>query len=95
MAVLSNAIRLQLWRGLMRYWSARQEQVAGITKADLQAAVNAADDWADANAAAYNTALPATFRTNATASQKAVLLAMVILARYDPNLVRAIIGEVN
>lgn len=95
MAVLSNAIRLQLWRGLMRYWSALRETLAVMTKADLQAAVDAADVWANDNASSYNTALPATFRTNATAGQKALLLAMVILARHDPVLVRSILGEVD
>lgn len=95
MAALSTTIRQQLWRGLMRFWSARLEVVAGITKTDLQAAVNAADDWAGANAASYNSALPATFRNNATTAQKAVLLAVVVLARYDAASIRAILGEVD
>lgn len=95
MAALSNAVRLQLWRGLMRFWSATLATLAGCTKADLQAAVNAADNWADANAASYNSALPATFRTNATTAQKAVLLAVVVLARYDAASIRAILGEVD
>lgn len=95
MAALSNAVRLQLWRGLMRFWSNRLETIAGITKTDLQAAVTAADDWADANAASYNSALPATFRTNATTAQKAVLLAVVVLARYDAASIRAILGGVD
>ena len=95
MAVLSNAVRQQLWRGLMRFWSAALATLAGCTKADLQAAVNAADDWANTNAASYNSALPATFRTNATTAQKAVLLAVVVLARYDAASIRAILGEVD
>ena len=95
MAALSTTIRQQIWRGLMRFWLARLEVVAGITKTDLQAAVNAADDWADANAASYNSALPATFRNNATTAQKAVLLAVVVLARYDAASIRAILGEVD
>jgi hypothetical protein len=95
MAVLSQAVRQQIWRGLMRYWSRQLEAIGGITKSDLQAAVNAADDWADTNATAYNSALPTAFRTNATANQKAVLLAMVVLARFNPALVRSILGEVD
>lgn len=95
MAALSNNTRLQLWRGIMRYWSSQQETVGAITKADLQAAVNAADDWADSVASAYNTALPATFRTNATAAQKALLLAIVVLARFNANAVRSVLGEVD
>lgn len=95
MAVLGNNVRLQLWRGVMRYWSGQQESVGAISKADLQAAINAADDWADSVASAYNSALPATFRTNATAGQKALVLAMVILARFNANAVRSILGEVD
>jgi len=67
----------------------------GMTKTDLQAAVNAADDWADANAASFNSALPAAFRTNANNGQKALLLALVVLARYNPAAVRKIVGDVD
>lgn len=95
MAALSTPIRQQIWRGLMRYWSRRIETITGLTKVDIQAAVNSADDWADANASAYNTALPVAFRTNASASQKALVLALVILARYDPALLTSLVGEVN
>lgn len=70
MAALSTNVRQQLWRGLTRFWFGAPRSVAGITKTALQAAVNAADDWADTNAASYNSsALPATFRTNATANK--------------------------
>jgi hypothetical protein len=79
----------------MRYWSAQRDILAGCTKTDLQAAINAADDWVDSNAASYNSALPATFRTNATVAQKAFLLAMVALARGNVALLRAILGEVD
>lgn len=95
MAVLPTADRQRIWRGLMRYWSALREVLSGQLKTDIQAAVNAADVWADDNAASYNTALPVAFRTNATAGQKALLLAMVILARHNPALLRSILGEVE
>jgi hypothetical protein len=95
MAVLSDTIRTQVWRGLMRYWSAQLETVSGINKTALRAAVDAADDWADTNASSYNSALPATFRTNATAGQKALLLAIVVLARYSSSIIRTILGEVD
>lgn len=52
-----------------------------FTKPDLKAAVEAADAWCDSVAAAYNTALPANFRTNASASEKGLLLAYVCLKR--------------
>lgn len=52
-----------------------------FSKADIRAAIVAADAWATSNAASYNTALPTAFRTGASASQKALLLAYVCLAR--------------
>lgn len=53
-----------------------------MSKTDLVAAVNAADAWATANSASYNTALPDPFKTNATAAQKAALLSFVALRRW-------------
>lgn len=95
MAALPTNDRLRVWRGLMRFWSTALATLAGCTKADLQAAVNAADDWADTNATSFNSALPATFRNNATSGKKALLLAVVVLARYDVTSLRAILGEVD
>lgn len=80
MAVLSNADRAELAADIMRALSANREP-APFLKAAIRAAVDAADDWANSNAAAYNTALPATFRTNATADQKSRLLEAVITKR--------------
>lgn len=95
MAVLNDTVRVQIWRGLMRYWSAQLEAISGIDKPALQAAVNAPDDWANTNATSFNNALPATFKSNATAGQKALLLAIVVLARYNAPVIRAIVGEVD
>jgi len=94
MAVLSDAERARIWRGIMRYWSAERTP-CGTTKADLRAAVNAADAWIDANAAAYNSALPQPARGALTTEQKAVLLAITALVRFSPELVRRAIGEVD
>lgn len=58
-----------------------QSTSGGLTKADLAAAVAAADSWADSNSAAYNTALPAPFRTTATTAEKTMLLCYVIMRR--------------
>jgi len=91
MAVLSDNVRLKLWRGMMRYWSAEWEPII-VSAGQLLDAVNATDDWVDANSAALNAALPAAFRTTAGVEQKAFLLAMVALARRDPDLVRSILG---
>lgn len=47
----------------------------------IKAAIDAADDWVDANAGSFNTALPAAFRTTATLAQKALLIAFVAMKR--------------
>ncbi len=77
MAVLDAAARAKVWRTFMR----RAFGLATFTKPELKAAADAVDDWADSNAAAFNTALPTAFRTKATAAQKSALLALVCLER--------------
>lgn len=77
MAALSQAELDKVWRTFMR----RRFVSGAYTKAQLAAAVTAADTWADGNAAAYNSALPAGFRTTASPGEKAVLLALVCLQR--------------
>jgi hypothetical protein len=57
-----------------------------LTKVNLRAAYDAADTWADTNAAAFNTALPVAARTALTASQKARLLLHVVRRRYQNGL---------
>lgn len=94
MAVLSDSDRARLWRGIQRYWSA-QLIPCGITKADVRAAINAADDWLNANAASYNSALPQPARGTLTTAQKALILVMAALARFLPDLARSIVGEVD
>ena len=53
-----------------------------FTRPDLEAAVQAVDAWCTNNATRFNNALPAAFKTNATAGQKAALLAIGALSRY-------------
>jgi hypothetical protein len=55
--------------------------LAVILKGDVLAAVNATDQWIEDNAAAFNTALPVAFRTNATAPQKTILFCLVAMRR--------------
>jgi hypothetical protein len=80
MAVLTDGQRVALHGDLMRALSAVRE-ACPMLKADIRAAVNAADDWCNTNATAYNLALPLPFRTSATADQKSRLLEAVIVAR--------------
>lgn len=80
MAILSAENRRRIWAHVMR----QSALVPGdVTKPQLRAAVDAADDWVDNNAAAFNSALPAAFRAAATAEQKAELLAFVIMRRAN------------
>lgn len=58
-----------------------QNATATFDTATIQAAFNAADDWMEANASSYNSALPAAFRTVATPAQKALLLASLAMRR--------------
>ncbi len=81
MAVLSDADRAQLTTDIMRALSAKWENLPVCLKADIRAAVDAADTWANSNSVSYNTALPVPFRTNATPDQKSRLLEAVIIKR--------------
>jgi hypothetical protein len=83
MAVLSEEQRGQAHAEFMHESSEGRRSTGNLTKSDIRAAVNAADDWAEANASSYNSALPAAFRTTATAKQKAELLLYVIRRRYE------------
>jgi hypothetical protein len=82
MAVLPDTDRAALWAEFMSNQSAERAAMA-LLKADLRAAINAADVWADANAAAYNTAIPLPARNALTAKQKALLLMYVIRRRWE------------
>jgi len=62
----------------MRNWPGT---FAGITKPDLKAAVDATDDWIEANQTSFNTALPQPFRSNATLAQKTFLFCYVAMRR--------------
>jgi len=94
MAVLSAQDRQRISTGLQRS-ATLFGGTPNVLKADLLAAVNATDDWIDTNATAYNTALPAIFRTNASLAQKTVLFCAVALARVSITLLKTVFGEVD
>lgn len=81
MAVLDSTNRADLWASAMRRWSDRREPLGALSKADLQLAVNAVDDWCEANQASFNAAIPQPARGALTVAQKSVLLAYVVLCR--------------
>ena len=85
MALLDATDRERIWRGLMRYWSNIWEATP-YNKASLLAAIGATDGWIEANQVSYNAALPNPFKSQATASQKTLLLCAVALMRVDPGL---------
>lgn len=68
---------IQITREIM----AADNSAFNFSKVDIRAAIDAADAWATSNAASYNSALPTAFRTGASTSQKALLLAYVCLRR--------------
>lgn len=82
MAVLTAPLRATIASQIAQALSTVREP-CGLTKPQLLAAVDAADAWADANAAAYNAALPLPARTTLTAAQKARLLTYVITKRWE------------
>jgi hypothetical protein len=86
-AVLSNADRTGVWADFMRRLSDVRSPL-GLTKTQLSAAVDGIDDWVDSAATAvpatsFNAAIPQPARSVLTASQKAWLLALVVLRRYE------------
>lgn len=82
MAVLSDAARTAIWREYAEEISAARAGVGSLTKAQLKAAIDAIDSWADANAAAMNSAIPQPARGVLTSTQKARLLMLVIARRH-------------
>jgi hypothetical protein len=82
MAVLSGNDRALVTAEAMRAGSATREACT-ITKPDLRAAVDAIDTWIDANAAAFNAAIPQPARAALSARQKADLFYRVALRRLE------------
>lgn len=86
----------------MRWWTKNRDVVAGCSKADIRAAVDATDDWQDTHAGnttadnvGYNGALPTTFKNNATAAQKTLLFCAVAALRVSVAFARSIFGELD
>ena len=84
MAAMSDAERFACWAQIMRNEAAPGG--GAITKPDLRAAVNAADDWVDAQTTLYNAVLPNPFKSLATAEEKAMLLMYVVARRFGREL---------
>lgn len=82
MATLSNPQRAAAWGETMGEMS-RDNEACGVKKDDLRSAINAADDWVDANMVAFNLTLPILARTNLTQRQKTRILVKVLQKRLE------------
>jgi len=83
MAILSPSDRLLTYQRYISDLCARREPLAALLKPELRAAVNAIDDWVDANAASFNAAIPQPARAQLTNTQKADLLVYVVRRRFE------------
>ena len=81
MAVLSQQLRNECCQELMADLSANRE-VLDLAKAEVQAAVNAADDYQNAHAAEMKAAIPQPARGNMTNAQLARMVNLVNRYRY-------------
>lgn len=82
MAVLTTPERKALSADVQREVSRLREPIT-ISKADLQAAINATDDWVEANSTSFNTAIPLPARTALTLKQKTQLFMRVVRKRFE------------
>jgi hypothetical protein len=84
MAVLTTDQKRRAWKTFIQ--EAWGNGAVTLTKLQLEAAADAANNWADAAQSSYNTALTnnaAAFAGVANAQQKALLLVYVLAAKYD------------
>ena len=81
MALLNASNRIFVVASMLR--ALVNEVDLTTVQADILAAVNTVDAWAEANAASYNAVLPEPFRTWATPKQKSMLLMYVIMRRFN------------
>lgn len=81
MALLPDAERVAGWTWALRFGLARLLISTGLTKAEWRTMGDAADAWLDANAASYNSAIPAAIRVKATLAEKALALSVMAARR--------------
>lgn len=81
MAILADSERVNAWVDFLRDESSDSQSIACL-KADVRAAINAADDWANSNQSSYNLALPQPARGALTTRQKTRILMFVLERRY-------------
>ena len=92
MAVLTDNQREQVKRGLARYGD---QGPTVIGKADLRLAVDATDNWIEANQGSFNSSLPAVAQANMTTAQKTLLFCAVAAMRVSPAFAKRLFGEID
>jgi hypothetical protein len=111
MAVLSVATRTRLWKGFMRWWSVHEHAVeqpfSAIAKYDVYnpntntGLVADADNWADTHSGntcttvGFNGALAEPCKSGLTVATKGFVLSMIVLARYNPELCKNVLGDID
>jgi len=111
MAALSVATRTRLWRGLMGWWTVHDHAVlqpfSGISKYNIYnpttdtGLIAEGDNWADThagntcNTTGFNGAISEPCKSGLTAATKGFVFAMIVLARYDPEMCKSILGHMN
>lgn len=81
MAILTDEQREEEWADFMYTLSNAAERL-DLNKPELRAAINATDDWIEANSASFNNALPAAAKAALTAKQKTRLFMAVARKRF-------------
>jgi hypothetical protein len=82
MTIMSDPNRAECLREYQADLSIVRDQTNGVLKADIQAALNALDQYFSDNGAAINTTIPQPARSSLTTTQKALLAMHVIRKRY-------------
>lgn len=83
MALLSQADLAAVYAAFVADLSASAGETIATVRPDLKSAIAAVDGWVDANAAAFNSAIPLPARTQLTARQKARVLMAVVRRRFE------------
>ncbi len=78
MAVLTEEERVDSWAR----WMQDNAEDTPFIKQELRSALDATDDWIEANQASFVAALPAPFRTQSTTAQKVQLFTYVTAKRF-------------
>ena len=108
MAALPIATRTLLWQALMQWWShhdhATEQPFANMRKGDIYnptantGLIAQLDDWMEAHqgntgdTVGVNGAIQEPCKSNLTTATKGFVLAVIVLARYNPELARQVLG---